>query len=100
MAMQNENPEHQDYTDDVDDITKKPRVPNHILIGDEYLTVGGWKARIVHITNNRYYAYAIHKPDTKEESHPLSHEGSGVYEPFLETYSDAYNICFDKKISN
>ena len=85
---------------------KEPiKVPDYVLVGDEYLTYGGWKARIVYITLNRYFAYAIHRPDTKEESSPQSHRGDGdcdwcFAQDMTKGLYKNYNIHFDKKISN
>lgn len=84
---------------------KEPiKLPDYVLVGDEYLTLGGWKARVVYITANRYYFYAIHRPDTKEESSPETHRGDGecswYFGPDRSKVLYNYNILLDKKVSN
>ena len=41
--------------------------------GETYITVGGWPAQVVWVSEITHLCYAIHKPNTKEESMPIVH---------------------------
>jgi len=109
MAIQKEYPEQRDYSEEIDsNFIENPQVPKRVLVGDEYLTVGGWTARVVHITANRYWFYAIHKPDhPTEESYPIMHNPAGIAcytfsvgAPPTYDVPQPADILLDKKTSN
>jgi hypothetical protein len=39
----------------------------------KYTTVGGWEAVIVWVSDMSHLCYAVHKPNTREESVPIAH---------------------------
>ena len=41
--------------------------------GETYITVGGWPAHVVWVSELTHLCYAVHKPSTKEESVPIAH---------------------------
>jgi hypothetical protein len=40
---------------------------------ETYITVGGWPAQVIWVSEFTHICYAIHKPNTKEESAPIAH---------------------------
>ena len=49
-----------------------------IQVGKKYKTVGGWEALVIHINNNTGCFYAIHAPNTPNESVPIWHRTNGM----------------------
>jgi len=41
--------------------------------GEVYVTAGGWPAHVVWVSQITHLCYAVHKPDTREESAPIAH---------------------------
>lgn len=51
--------------------------PSKLEVGKDYKTRGGWKARIIWKVAQRVEFYAIHKPETDQETGPIHHKGDG-----------------------
>lgn len=54
--------------------------------GDVLQSVGGWTAQIIWIRRKQQGFYAIHKPNTEEESVPIYHSADGTAHPMLSLY--------------
>lgn len=49
-----------------------------VEVGKEYKTVGEWTARVIHITGDGGFFYAIHAPGTPNETVPILHQINGA----------------------
>ncbi len=49
-----------------------------VEIGKEYKTIGEWNAKVIHITINQDFFYAIHASGTINESVPILHQINGM----------------------
>lgn len=58
-------------------IASAPKLPDYVQVGNEYETEGKWTARVVYITHDRSWLYAVHKPDCFDESPPVAHDWMG-----------------------
>ena len=49
-----------------------------VQVGKKYKTIGGWEALVIHINNSNNFFYAIHAPNTPNESVPILHQPNGM----------------------
>ena len=42
-------------------------------VGETYITVGGWPVQVVWVSELTHLCYAVHKPNTREETAPIAH---------------------------
>lgn len=49
-----------------------------VEIGKEYKTIGEWNAKVIHITINKDFFYAVHASGTPNESVPILHQINGM----------------------
>jgi len=49
-----------------------------VEVGKVYKTVGEWDAKVIYITGNGGFFYAIHAPGTPNETVPILHNITGM----------------------
>lgn len=54
-----------------------------VEVGKKYKTVGGWPALVIYISETNGYFYAIHEPNTLQESTAITHKLSGMAVSFF-----------------
>ena len=64
-----------------------------IELGKTYKTVGNWDALVIHILFSEQHFYAVHKPNTEEESNPILHSLDGKA---LTAFSVNERPCYGK----
>lgn len=52
-----------------------------VQIGKKYRTIGGWEALVVYIKFNKDFFWAVHAPNTANESTPTLHQANGMAIP-------------------